>query len=166
MKKLILLFVLAFTIPISAQVEKIYFKDGVTLKETGNLKNGFKDGKWEELYENGKLKTTGNYTNDERNGEWKIYFDNGQLAAVGNYTSTKFPTPGTWKFFTKEGVEQRYFFKEPSLNNLGSICADLYVRLEAKNSWDNLSYSYQEKLWEISSADPAIDNLEIAIVKI
>ena len=166
MRKLILLFVITFTIPISAQVEKIYFKDGVTLKETGNLKNGFKDGKWEEFYENGKLKTTGNYTNDERNGEWKIYFDNGQLAAIGNYTSTKFPTPGTWKFFSKEGVEQEFNCPEPTIDNFSGICLDLFKRYESKGLSPVLSLSYQEKIWKISCANPEIDNLETAKTKI
>ena len=166
MRKLILLFVVAFTIPISAQVEKIYFKDGVTLKETGNLKNGFKDGKWEEFYENGKLKTTGNYTNDERNGEWKIYFDNGQLAAVGNYTSTKFPTPGTWKFYTKEGVEQEFNCPEPTRDSFIGVCISIYQKENAIESSTNFGYRYQEELWELSCVNAKIDSPELVKLKI
>ena len=163
MKKLILLFVITFTIQLSAQLEKKYFKDGVTLKETGNLKNGFKDGKWEEFYENGKLKTTGNYTNDERNGEWKIYFDNGQLAAVGNYTSTKFPTPGTWKFYSKEGVEQEFNCPEPTRDNFTNVCNSIYERKESESKFGD---KYLEDLWMISCVTSSIDNDEVAKIKI
>lgn len=166
MKKLILLFVLAFIIPISAQVEKIYFKDGVTLKETGNIKNGFKDGKWEEFYDNGKLKTSGNYTNDERNGKWKIYFDNGQLAAVGYYISTKFPTPGTWKFYSKEGVEQEFKCPEPTRDSFIGVCISIYQRDNAIESSTNFGYRYQEELWELSCGNTISDDIEISRVKI
>ena len=166
MKKLILLFVITYTISISAQIEKIYFKDGVTLKETGNLNNGFKDGKWEEFYENGKLKTSGNYTNDERNGEWKIYFDNGQLAAVGNYTSTIFPTPGTWKFYSKEGVEQEFKCPEPTRDSFIGVCISIYQRDNAIESSTNFGYRYQEELWELSCVNAKIDSPELVKLKI
>ena len=166
MKKLIIFLAIAFTINVSAQVEKKFHNDGITVKRTGNLKNNLKDGKWEEFYENGKLKTTGNYTNDERNGEWKIYFDNGQLAAVGNYTSTKFPTRGTWKFFTKEGVEQEFNCEAKENDNFTDICLDLYRRVESNNPGGNFIYTYQEKLWKISCAIPREESLETARLKI
>jgi hypothetical protein len=165
--KLTLLFLAFFySLQISAQIEKKYYSNTTTLKETGNLKNGLKDGIWETYYENGKLETTGNYTEGKRNGEWKEYFDNGQLGGVGNYTSTKFPTPGTWKFYTKDGVEQVFDCPKSTKETLNSVCVGIYDKMDTRNPASNLNYAFQEDLWGISCALPGIDNLEMARIKI
>ncbi|MGV8946367.1 MAG: toxin-antitoxin system YwqK family antitoxin [Lutibacter sp.] len=154
------------SLKISAQIEKKYYSNTTILKETGNLKNGLKDGIWETFYENGKLETVGNYTDDEKNGEWKVYFDNEQLAAVGNYTSTKFPTPGTWKFYTKEGKEEVYKCPKPTSEQFLGACHTIYVKQMALNPKAGVSYGYQESIWEMSCAVPGQDIIESAKPKI
>mgnify|MGYP002633082825 CR=1 FL=1 len=165
--KLTLIFLAIFcSLQISAQIEKKYYSDTITLKETGNLKNGLKDGIWETYYENGKLETVGNYTDGEKKGEWKVYFDNGKLAAVGKYTSTKFPTPRTWRFYTNEGVEEVFNCPKPSKENLNNVCVGIYVKMDARDPDSDFNYSFQEELWKISCAKPGIDILETARIKI
>jgi hypothetical protein len=164
--KLTLIFLALFcSLNISAQIEKKYYSNTTILKETGNLKNGLKDGIWETYYENGKLETVGNYAEGENKGEWKVYFDNGQLAAVGNYTSTKFPTPETWKFYTKDGVEEIFDCPKPTKDQLQGVCISIYDR--SKTEIDSeLPFEYLEELWTLSCADPKKESVEQAKIKI
>ena len=150
----------------NAQIEKKYYSNTTTLKETGNLKKGLKEGIWETFYENGKLETVGNYTDGEKKGEWKVYFDNGQLAGVGNYTSTNFPTPGTWKFYTKEGIEQTFNCSNPTKEQLAGTCHAIYEKQMALNPNPRVSYGYQESIWEMSCAITGQDIIESAKLKI
>ncbi|MGV8946365.1 MAG: toxin-antitoxin system YwqK family antitoxin [Lutibacter sp.] len=165
--KLILLFLALFcSLQISAQIEKKYYSNTTTLKETGNLKNGLKDGIWNTYYENGKLETVGNYTAGEKNGEWKVYFDTGQLAAVGNYTSTKFPTPETWKFYTKDGLEEIFNCPKPTRDQNLRVCHAISEKQMANPPKPGVSYGYQEWIWEMSCAVPGQDIIESAKPKI
>lgn len=54
---------------------------------------------------------------------------------------------------------------EPTSEQLSNICMDLFNRYESEVSTD-LSYRYQEKLWEISCADIQKDDLNTARLKI
>lgn len=165
-KPTFLLIAFICSLQLNAQTEKIYYANSSTLKETGNLKNGLKDGLWETYYENGKLETVGIYNDGEKKGEWKVYFDNGQLAAVGNYTATKFPTPGTWKFYRKDGVEEVFYCPKSSKEILNNVCVGIYGKLDARYPDSDFNYSFQEELWKISCTKPGTDILETARIKI
>jgi hypothetical protein len=150
----------------SAQTEKKYYSNTTNLKETGNLKNGLKDGIWKTYYENGKLETIGNYIDGEKKGEWKVYFDNEQLAAIGNYASTKFPTPGTWTFYTKDGIAEVFDCPEPTKGQFLGACHAIYEKQMAVIPKSGVSYGYQESIWEMSCAVPGQDIIESAKPKI
>lgn len=165
MKKLITLLILVFTINLSAQIKNEYYENG-KIKATGNLKKDLKDGKWEEYYENGKIKTIGNYINGEKNGSWKLYFENGKLAAAGDYQTTKFPKDGTWKFYSKEGIEKEFYCPEPSKDTYAGVCIAMFQRSEAQNPDNGLGLRYQERLWQMSCTNPGIDSKDIAAIRI
>ena len=54
----------------------------------------------------------------------------------------------------------------PTKEQFKSICVSMYQRDEALNPDNGLAFSYQEKLWKISCAEPGTDPINIAKLKI
>jgi hypothetical protein len=54
----------------------------------------------------------------------------------------------------------------PTKDQLSEVCSEIYFRAEAKMPNTELNYSYQEKLWKISCAEPGKDSIETAKPKV
>lgn len=88
-----------------------YYNSG-KLRETGNLRCGFKTDEWFEFYEGGNIKTYANYLKLEapyytsrQQGLYKEYHENGQTKLRGQYQI--FKRRGTFKIFDPETYEER-----------------------------------------------------------
>ena len=57
-------------------------------RERGLIKNGKKEGYWEQYWETGQLLSKGNYKNGKREGSWEFYNEDGTV--FESFT-------GTWK---------------------------------------------------------------------
>lgn len=142
---------------------KEYYENG-HLKAVGNYTDGKKAGIWKEYDEQGKLNAFGEIKNYRRYGEWETYHSNGKIFAKGKYNDDGYPQKETWVTYNENGDKDGCNCPEPTDQDIASICNDQYSRYESK--LDDFTYTYQEKLWQISCAEPGVDNLESARVKI
>ena len=71
----------------------------------GKLKNGKKDGKWTNWYENGQKKSEENYKDGKGDGKQYEWFKNGQIRHEDNYKDGK--RDGKWTWWYENG--QKYF---------------------------------------------------------
>ena len=70
-----------------------------------NFKNGDKDGKWIEYYENGQISVKGNYKDGNLNGKWIEYYEDGQIDRQENYKfGRRF---GKWIQYRRNGDIER-----------------------------------------------------------
>ena len=54
-------------------------KQGLRLLGLWRMKDGKKNGKWTEWYENGQMASEGSYQEDKKNGKWTAWYKNGQI---------------------------------------------------------------------------------------
>ena len=80
-----------------------YWDNGV-LKETGDYKEGLKDGLWRCYFENGILFEVGLYKIGKVEGHWKVYFPDGQLSADLHFKDNKLD--GYCEYYRDDGVSQ------------------------------------------------------------
>ena len=91
-----------------------FYPDNTSIYETGNIKNGFREGLWKEFfmstasvskeliyvhgklngtqkffYQTGELYSEGEMVNDKREGEWKWYFENGRISSTVKFVKGK-----------------------------------------------------------------------------
>ena len=78
----------------------------------GDIKNGLKEGEWQEYHDNGQLWTKGSYKRGVKEGVWLNYYDNGQLFEKGYYE--KGQEQGVWEKYWSEDGKLR---KKISYNN-------------------------------------------------
>jgi len=60
------------------------YKDTILIASR-HYKEGQRDGKWEEYYENGTIKDIGGYSKNELSGKYSKYYPDGKVAIKGNF---------------------------------------------------------------------------------
>ena len=90
------------TEPFSGYHEE-YWESGV-LKETGDYKDGLKEGLWRCYFENGILFEVGLYKSGKVEGHWKLYFPDGQLSADLHFRDGKLD--GYCEYFRADGSSE------------------------------------------------------------
>jgi antitoxin component YwqK of YwqJK toxin-antitoxin module len=89
---------------------KFYYKRA-RIRLEGNMKGGYKDGKWTEYYNNNnrQIFAKGKYKHGKQDGKWTEYFENGKIKSKVNYKDGK--PDGKWTWYWRNGqieVEKNY----------------------------------------------------------
>ncbi|HBC79679.1 MAG TPA: hypothetical protein DEO60_07160 [Bacteroidales bacterium] len=88
----------------------IYNDNGLLISE-GIVDDGGKfNGKWKDLYPDGKTLAEGQYTDSRRSGVWKFYNNEGKMEQTGSYNNGR--PDGLWKWYYENGSllrEEEYF---------------------------------------------------------
>lgn len=88
----------------------VYNDNGLLISE-GIVDDGGKfNGKWKDLYPDGKTQAEGQYTDSRRSGVWKFYNNEGKMEQTGSYNSGR--PDGLWKWYYENGAllrEEEYF---------------------------------------------------------
>ena len=88
----------------------IYNDNGLLLSEGLVDEAGKYNGKWKDLYSNGKVQAEGQYTDSRRTGQWKFYNASEKVEQTGSYNNGR--PDGLWNWYYESGAilkEEEYF---------------------------------------------------------
>jgi len=88
----------------------IYNDNGLLLSEGVVDEAGNRNGKWKDLYPNGKVQAEGQYTDNRRSGQWRFYNMNDKIEQTGSYNNGR--PDGLWNWYYENGLilkEEEYF---------------------------------------------------------
>jgi antitoxin component YwqK of YwqJK toxin-antitoxin module len=88
----------------------IYNDNGLLLSEGIMDDAGNRNGKWKDLYPNGKTLAEGQYNDNRRSGSWKFYNATDKVEQTGAYNNGR--PDGLWKWYYDDGKllkEEEYF---------------------------------------------------------
>ena len=88
----------------------IYNDNGLLLSEGIIDEAGNRNGRWKDLYPDGKIQAEGQYSDSRRTGNWKFYNSAAKLEQTGNYNNGR--PDGLWKWYYENGGllrEEEYF---------------------------------------------------------
>jgi len=88
----------------------IYNDNGLLLSEGIVDEAGNRNGKWKNLYSNGKVQSEGQYTENRRSGQWKFYNTFEKIEQTGSYNNGR--PDGLWNWYYEDGSklkEEEYF---------------------------------------------------------
>jgi antitoxin component YwqK of YwqJK toxin-antitoxin module len=88
----------------------IYNDNGLMLSEGIVDDAGRYNGKWKDLYPDGKVLAEGTYSDNRRTGLWKFYSQSGKTEQTGFYNNGR--PDGLWKWYYENGAilrEEEYF---------------------------------------------------------
>jgi antitoxin component YwqK of YwqJK toxin-antitoxin module len=88
----------------------IYNDNGLLLSEGIVDEAGNRNGKWKDLYPNGKVQDEGQYTDNRRSGQWKFYNTSEKVEQTGSFNNGR--PDGLWKWYYENGAllrEEEYF---------------------------------------------------------
>jgi antitoxin component YwqK of YwqJK toxin-antitoxin module len=89
---------------------KIYNDNGLQLSEGIVDDAGNRNGKWKELFPDGKTKAEGQFIDNRQTGLWKFYSDSGKVEQTGYFNNGR--PDGNWKWYYENGKllrEEDYF---------------------------------------------------------
>jgi antitoxin component YwqK of YwqJK toxin-antitoxin module len=87
-----------------------YNDTGLLLSEGVVDEAGNSNGKWKDLFPDGKVQAEGQYTDNRRSGQWKFYNLQGKVEQTGSYNNGR--PDGLWKWYYENGAllrEEEYF---------------------------------------------------------
>jgi len=125
-----------------------YNDNGLLLSEGIIDEAGNRNGKWKDLYANGKIKAEGQYLNNRRSGMWKFYNTSERIEQTGSFNSGR--PDGNWKWYYEDGSllrEEEYF-----QGRRDGLCTEYSVSGEVIQQGE---YSDDEKngAWKYMSGD-------------
>ena len=88
----------------------IYNDNGLLTSEGIIDEAGNRNGKWKDLFSDGKVQAEGQYTDNRRSGTWKFYNESGRIEQTGSYNNGR--PNGLWKWYYDNGAllkEEEYF---------------------------------------------------------
>jgi uncharacterized protein len=88
----------------------VYNDNGLLLSEGIVDEGGNRNGKWKDLYSDGKTQAEGQYSDNRRSGVWKFYNSAEKLEQTGSYNNGR--PDGLWKWYYENGAllrEEEYF---------------------------------------------------------
>ena len=88
----------------------IYNDNGLLLSEGIVDEAGNRNGKWKDLYPDGKVQAEGQFTDNRRSGQWKFYNINGKTEQTGSFNNGR--PDGLWNWYYDNGnllKEEEYF---------------------------------------------------------
>lgn len=88
----------------------IYNDNGLMLSDGIVDEAGNRNGKWKDLFSDGKVQAEGQFTDNRRSGMWKFYNISGKVEQTGSYNNGR--PDGLWKWYYDNGAllrEEEYF---------------------------------------------------------
>jgi antitoxin component YwqK of YwqJK toxin-antitoxin module len=88
----------------------IYNDNGLLLSEGIVDEAGNRNGKWKDLFSNGKVQAEGQFTDNRRTGQWKFYNISEKVEQTGSYNNNR--PDGLWNWYYDSGTlrkEEEYF---------------------------------------------------------
>jgi antitoxin component YwqK of YwqJK toxin-antitoxin module len=88
----------------------VYNDNGLLMSEGIVDEGGNRNGKWKDLYPDGKTQAEGQYSDNRRSGVWKFYNSTEKLEQTGSYNNGR--PDGLWKWYYENGTllrEEEYF---------------------------------------------------------
>jgi uncharacterized protein len=88
----------------------VYNDNGLLLSEGIVDEAGNRNGKWKDLYPDGKVQAEGQFTDNRRTGTWKFYSLAGKVEQTGAYNNGR--PDGIWKWYYDDNTllrEEEYF---------------------------------------------------------
>lgn len=88
----------------------VYNDNGLLISEGIVDENGRFNGRWKDLYPDGKIRAEGQYADNRRTGVWKFYNSSGKLEQTGSFNNGR--PDGLWKWYFDNGAllrEEEYF---------------------------------------------------------
>jgi antitoxin component YwqK of YwqJK toxin-antitoxin module len=88
----------------------IYNDNGLLLSEGIIDEAGNRNGKWKDLFANGKVQAEGQFADNRRSGQWKFYNMSEKVEQTGSYNSGR--PDGLWNWYYDNGTllkEEEYF---------------------------------------------------------
>jgi antitoxin component YwqK of YwqJK toxin-antitoxin module len=88
----------------------IYNDNGLLLSEGIVDEAGNRNGKWKDLFPNGKTLAEGQFADNRRSGQWKFYNLSEKVEQTGSYNNGR--PDGLWKWYYENGAllrEEEYF---------------------------------------------------------
>jgi len=88
----------------------VYNDNGLLISEGIVDEGGKFNGKWKDLYPDGKTQDEGQFTDSRRSGVWKFYNNAGNMEQTGSYNNGR--PDGLWKWYYENGTllrEEEYF---------------------------------------------------------
>lgn len=88
----------------------VYNDNGLLVSEGIVDEAGRFNGRWKDLYPDGKIQAEGQYTDNRRTGLWKFYNNEGKVEQTGSYNNGR--PDGLWKWYYRDGSilrEEEYF---------------------------------------------------------
>jgi antitoxin component YwqK of YwqJK toxin-antitoxin module len=88
----------------------IYNDNGLLLSQGIVDEAGNRNGRWKDLYPDGRIQAEGQFTDNRRTGIWKFYNLSGKVEQTGAFNNDR--PDGLWKWFYDSGVllrEEEYF---------------------------------------------------------
>ena len=89
---------------------KSYDNNGRKIAEGIVDEKGKKQGKWTDIYPEGKRKSEGQYTDNYRTGRWTFYRPDGQIEQTGDYRLGRPNGLWLWYYENGEPLREEYFF--------------------------------------------------------
>ena len=130
----------------------IYDDNGQLLSEGIVDEAGNKNGRWKDLYPDGKVKAEGQYSNNRKSGVWRFYNKGGTVEQTGSYNAER--PDGVWKWYYENGQllrEEEYFQGRrdgmmTEYSETGEIITQgLYTDGEKDGEWKYQSENYSEE---------------------
>jgi len=129
-----------------------YNDNGLLLSEGIIDEAGNRNGRWKDLFPDGKVQAEGTFTDNRRTGLWKFYNNEGKVEQTGYYNNGR--PDGIWKWYYSNGAllrEEEYFqgqrdgaFTEYSVDG-GIITQGQYTDGEKNGEWKYKSGDYNEE---------------------
>lgn len=88
----------------------VYNDNGLLMSEGIVDEGGNRNGKWKDLYPDGKIQAEGQYSDNRRSGVWRFYNSAGKMEQTGSYNNGR--PDGLWKWYYENGAllrEEEYF---------------------------------------------------------
>ena len=88
----------------------IYNDNGLLLSEGIVDEAGNRNGKWKDLFSDGKVQAEGQFTDNRRTGQWKFYNISEKVEQTGSYNNNR--PDGLWNWYYDSGAlrkEEEYF---------------------------------------------------------
>ncbi len=88
----------------------VYNDNGLLMSEGIVDEGGNRNGKWKDLYPDGRTQAEGQYSDNRRSGVWKFYNSAQKLEQTGSYNNGR--PDGLWKWYYENGAllrEEEYF---------------------------------------------------------
>ena len=89
----------------------VYNDNGLLISEGIVDEGGNRNGKWKDLYPDGKVQAEGQFNDNRRTGSWKFYNASGKLEQTGSYNNGRPDGLWTWYYDDNKVLREEEYFQ-------------------------------------------------------